>query len=151
MTLLDTNVVIDAQNHKSPFYAWAGGIILGAIAATGAAINAVTLAELCAAERAQAEKVEAEIASAGVHIIDLPVAAAPICGRAYIRYRSARRRSRGGDAPVMPLPRLLYWRACGVDGLEACDARHRTVPALLSKRGTARTMICQSHAGEKMP
>lgn len=104
MTLLDTNVVIDAQNHKSPFYAWAGGIILGAIAATGAAINAVTLAELCAAERAQAEKVEAEIASAGVHIIDLPVAAAPICGRAYIRYRSARRRSRGGDAPAMPLP-----------------------------------------------
>lgn len=124
MTLLDTNVVIDAQNNTSPFYAWAGGIILEAIAATGAAINAVTLAELCAAERAQGGKIEAEMVSAGVHIIDLPVGAAPICGRAYMRYRSARRRSRGGDAPVMPLPdffigahaELMGWKLATRDG-----------------------------------
>jgi predicted nucleic acid-binding protein len=41
---------------------------------------------------------------AGVAIFDLPVAAAVICGRAYGRYRLARRRSGGGEAPSLPLP-----------------------------------------------
>ncbi len=41
---------------------------------------------------------------AGVAIFDLPVAAAAICGRAYRRYRLARRRSGGGEAPSVPLP-----------------------------------------------
>ncbi|MEP6937513.1 MAG: hypothetical protein ABI871_05530 [Chthoniobacterales bacterium] len=36
-------------------------------------------------------------------VLDLPVGAAPICGRAYHRYRSSRRKSGGGRGPTMPL------------------------------------------------
>ena len=40
---------------------------------------------------------------AGIAILDLPVAAAGICGRAYRRYRLARTQSGGGKAPSVPL------------------------------------------------
>jgi predicted nucleic acid-binding protein len=40
----------------------------------------------------------------GIAILDLPVAAAAICGRAYRRYRVARKKSGGGEALSMPLP-----------------------------------------------
>lgn len=40
---------------------------------------------------------------AGIVILDLPVAAAGICGRAYRRYRLARTRLGGGKAPSVPL------------------------------------------------
>ena len=51
MILLDTNVIIDARDDVSPFKAWANKAIENAVAddGEGATINAVTLAELCAA------------------------------------------------------------------------------------------------------
>lgn len=104
MTLLDTNVVIDAQNEGSPFYTWSKRVIAEGISTDGVGINAITLAELCSAARADSEKVQAELHSADISIIDLPARAAAICGRAYRRYRLARRRSGAGKAPSVPLP-----------------------------------------------
>ena len=47
MILLDTNVLIYAFDRDSPFCQWAQETIADAVAGDGAAINAVSLAELC--------------------------------------------------------------------------------------------------------
>ena len=104
MILLDTNVVIDAQNRTSPFFEGSRRLIMQAVETDGAAINAVTLAELCAGKSNIADLVQAELREAGVHLLELPVGAAPICGRAYRLYRLSRRKSAGGRAPNTPLP-----------------------------------------------
>ena len=104
MILLDTNVVIDAQNEGSPFYTWSNQVIAEGISTDGVGINAVTLAELCSAARVDSEIVQAELQTAAIGIIDLPARAAAICGRAYRRYRLARRTSGGSNAPSVPLP-----------------------------------------------
>ena len=104
MILLDTNLVIDAQNEASLFFERSRKLIVEAVATTGAAVNAVTLAELCSGKRNIADLVQAELREAGVQLFDLPAAAAPICGRAYRHYRFSRRKSGGGPAPSTPLP-----------------------------------------------
>jgi len=104
MILLDTNIVIDAQNADSPFFDLAEKLVVDAVAASGAAVNAVSFAELCAGRSDAAVQIQAELQALEIEILDLPAGAAPICGRAYARYRKARRKSRGGDAPAMPLP-----------------------------------------------
>lgn len=104
MILLDTNVVIDAQNQQSAFYAWSNQVIEEGLSTNGVGINAIILAELCTAARVDSDKVQTELHSAAIRIIDLPARAAPICGRAYKRYRLARMRSGGGGASSVPLP-----------------------------------------------
>ena len=104
MILLDTNLVIDAQNDTSPFFERSRKLIGEAVATTGAAVNAVALAELCAGKSNIADLVQTELRGAGIQLFDLPTAAAPICGRAYRRYRAFRKKSGGGDAPLTPLP-----------------------------------------------
>ncbi len=47
MILLDTNVLIYAFDHDSPFCNWAKETIGDAVAGDGASINAVNLAEIC--------------------------------------------------------------------------------------------------------
>jgi predicted nucleic acid-binding protein len=103
MTLFDTNVVIDARDNSSGFGARSAALIAGAVLHEGAAINAIVFAELCVGQTEFAG-VEAELRAAGFHIVDIPAAASPICGKAYTRYRLARKRSKGGDAPSTPLP-----------------------------------------------
>lgn len=110
LILLDTNVVIDAQNTASAFYGWSNQVISEAIATEGVGVNVITLAELCSAERVNSEAVQAELHSAGVRIIDLPARTAHICGQAYRRYRLSRKKSRGGQAPGVPLPDLFSRR-----------------------------------------
>jgi predicted nucleic acid-binding protein len=104
LILLDTSVVIDAQNTASAFYRWSNQVISEGIATDGVGINAITLAELSSADRVDSEAVQAELHSAGVRIIDLPARAASICGQAYKRYRLSRKKSRGGQPPSVPLP-----------------------------------------------
>ena len=48
MRLLDTNVVVYARSESSPFKKWAEEQIAEAVSTEGAALNAVSLAELCA-------------------------------------------------------------------------------------------------------
>jgi len=64
----------------------------------GAAVNAVTVAELCAGDR-HPDKVEADLRNWGMKILDVPAAAASICGQAHRCYTLARRASGGGMAP----------------------------------------------------
>ncbi len=104
LTLLDTNIVIDAQNKGSPFYRWSNEVIADALETGGAAINAISLAELCAAENVKTENIESELALGGIEMLDLPAQAAHICGNAYVRYRKTREKSGGGRAPTIPLP-----------------------------------------------
>ena len=47
MILLDTNVLIYAFDLDSPFCQWSRETIASAVAGDGAAINAVSLAEIC--------------------------------------------------------------------------------------------------------
>jgi predicted nucleic acid-binding protein len=103
MILLDTNVIIDAHYGVGDHRVRAMNLISSAVINNGAAINCVTLAELYAGPK-RGEDIEEDMRRAGVAIFDVPVAAAAICGRAYRRYRLARRRSGGGEAPSVPLP-----------------------------------------------
>jgi predicted nucleic acid-binding protein len=63
----------------------------------------VTVAELCAGDR-HPDKVEADLRNWGVKILDVPAAAASVCGHAHRRYSLSRRASGGGMAPKVPLP-----------------------------------------------
>jgi hypothetical protein len=47
MILLDTNVLIYASTDQSPFLGWARRTIAAGVSEDGAAINAVSLAEIC--------------------------------------------------------------------------------------------------------
>jgi len=103
MILLDTNVIIDAHYGVGDRRVRAMNLISFAVIDNGAAINCVTLAELYAGPK-RGEDIEEDMRRAGVSILDVPIAAAAICGRAYRRYRLARRPSGGGEAPSVPLP-----------------------------------------------
>jgi predicted nucleic acid-binding protein len=103
MILLDTNVIIDAHYGVGDQRVRAMNLISSAVIDSSAAINCVTLAELYAGPK-RGEDIEEDMRRAGVAILDVPIGTAAICGRAYRRYRLARRRSGGGEAPSVPLP-----------------------------------------------
>ena len=118
MILLDTNVVIDALDGEEANHGWAVNQVAGAVAGEGAAVNAVSLAELASGHRRAPEAVEAVLKAWGVNIVDVPAQAAPLCGKAYRQYLLARRSSGGSLAPKTPLPdffigahaELMGWR-----------------------------------------
>jgi predicted nucleic acid-binding protein len=101
--LFDTNVVIDARDQRSVEGARAAELVAEAVQDGGAGVNAIGFAELCVGQPEGAD-VESELLAAGFTVLDLPAAASLICGRAYTKYRLARRRSGGGEAPRVPLP-----------------------------------------------
>ena len=115
MILLDTNVVIDALDPGSPYHAWANKHIVNALSGEGAAVNAVTVAELCAGDR-NPKHVESDLRRWGVQVLDVPAAAATICSRAYRRYALARRASGGGAAPKTPLPDFFIGAHAEMEG-----------------------------------
>jgi len=120
--LLDTNVLIYAFEDGSPHCAWARDTIADAVASGGAAISAVSLAELCVGD-ADAGTVADRVRSWGVAILDVPSAAAEPCARAYGRYRKRRQSKSGTSAPPMPLPdfligahaEIMAWRIATAD------------------------------------
>ena len=103
MTLLDTNVLIYVSDRESRHHEWARLAIAEAVSTDGAAINAVCLAEVCVGER-EPETAADRIRGWGVEILDVPVAAADVCAKAYGRYRERRHRQSGKDSPRIPLP-----------------------------------------------
>ncbi len=103
MILLDTNVLIFAFDTNSPFSKWARDTIANAVAGDGAAINAVSLAEVCVGD-ADPPTVADRIRSWGVEILDVPAAAADVCAAAYLQYRKQRLSRSDIPAPPMPLP-----------------------------------------------
>ncbi len=81
MILLDTNVLIYAFDPESPFCEWARETIAAAVADDGAAIDAVSLAEICVGDEDPATVAD-RVRSWGVDTLDVPAAAAPECARA---------------------------------------------------------------------
>ena len=103
MILLDTNIVVDALDKTQAHHAWSRRQIEDAVVGEGGGVTVVTLAELCAGAR-DPEKVEPELKRLGITVHELPAAAAVVCGKAYCRYVTARRKSGGSAPPKMPLP-----------------------------------------------
>lgn len=103
MIFLDTNVLIYAADHSSPYFRWARETLVDAVTGTGAVINTVVLAEVCVGDLEPAT-VAGRIRSWGVQILDLPVAVAPVGAVAYLAYRRRRTEESGKDAPRLPLP-----------------------------------------------
>ena len=103
MILLDTNVLIYAFDPGSPFCQWARETIADAVAGDGAAINAVSLAEICVGD-ANPPTAADRIRSWGVAILDVPAVAADLCAQAYRQYRKRRSSESGIPVPTMPLP-----------------------------------------------
>lgn len=103
MILFDTNVLIYAFEHQSPYSGWARETIAAAVSGEGGGINAVSLAEICVGD-AEPSTVAQRIRTWGVEILDVPVAAAEVCSQAYLTYRERRRSESGKDSPRVPLP-----------------------------------------------
>jgi predicted nucleic acid-binding protein len=103
MMLLDTNVVIYASDTKSSHCRWARRMIAEGVSGAGAAVNAVSLAEVCVGD-AEPQTVADRIRSWGVAVLDVPAAASEVCARAYLSYRVRRKADSGKDAPALPLP-----------------------------------------------
>ena len=99
MILLDTNVLIYAFDPHSPFCQWARETIVGAVAGDGAAINAVSLAEICVGD-SDPPTVADRIRRWGVEILDVPAVAADLCAKAYrVSIGNVGRRNRGQTGP----------------------------------------------------
>jgi len=103
MMLLDTNVLIYASDAKSSHCRWARRMIAEGVSGAGAAVNAVSLAEVCVGD-AEPQTVADRIRSWGVAVLDVPAAASDVCARAYLSYRVRRKADSGKDAPALPLP-----------------------------------------------
>jgi predicted nucleic acid-binding protein len=116
--LLDTNVVVYARSTNSPFKKWAEGQIADAVSGEGAALNAVSLAELCAEPGINPSVVTRAVTNFGVQIVDVPAAAAARCGDAYRRYRAARAKASGTSAPPIPLPDFFIGAHAELLGVE---------------------------------
>ncbi len=121
MILLDTNVLIYAFTPDSPFYHWARATIADAVTDEGAAINAVSLAEICVGD-ADPSTVADRIRNWGVEILDVPAAAADICSRAYRRYRKHRLSKSEDLVPSMPLPDFFIGAHAMIMGWELATA-----------------------------
>ncbi len=101
--LLDTNVLIYASDERAKLCRWARRMIAEGVSGDGAAVNAVSVAEVCVGD-AEPETVADRIRSWGVVVLDIPAAASEVCARAYLAYRKRRKSDSGKDAPAVPLP-----------------------------------------------
>ncbi len=103
MILFDTSVILDALYEDLEYYRWAKQLISESATTEGAAVNAITVAELCAGDR-NPELVGQDLKNWDIEVLDVPVTAASVCGAAHRKYAMARRASGGGPAPKTPLP-----------------------------------------------
>lgn len=128
MILLDTNVLIYASQPDSPFHAWARDVIVSAVANEGAALNAVSLTELCVGDGSPANVAE-RVRKWGIALLDVPSAAAEECAEAYRHYRGRRFRDIDRPAPTMPLPDFFIGAHAKIMGWELAttdEGRFRT-------------------------
>jgi len=121
MILLDTNVLIYASDAASPFCQWARETIADAVTGDGAAINAVSLAEICVGD-ADPPTVADRIRSWGVAVLDVPAAAAEASALAFRRYRKSRSAGSGKITSPMPLPDFFIAAHAMIMGWELATA-----------------------------
>ena len=105
MILLDTNVLIYAFDPESCFQPWARQVIVDAVAAEGAIINPINLAEVCVGD-SQPDQAGNRIHAWGVESASLPAAAALVRAAAFLRYRTRRARHASKTVTAMPLANL---------------------------------------------
>jgi hypothetical protein len=128
MILLDTNVLIYASDPRSKYCRWARRMIGDGIAGEGAAVNAVSVAEVCVGD-AEPQTVADRIRSWGVAVLDVPAGACGACARAYKVYRKRRKSESGKEAPAVPLPDFFIGAHAEVMGwtlVTADEGRFRT-------------------------
>jgi predicted nucleic acid-binding protein len=121
MILLDTNVLVYAFDPDSPFCQWARETIADAVAGDGAAINAVSLAEICVGD-ADPPTAADRIRSWGVEILDVPAAVADVCATAYRKYRKRWGYRSDTPVPLMPLPDFFIGAHAKIMGWELATA-----------------------------
>lgn len=123
MILLDTNVLICAFDEESQFYEWARETIVEAVAGDGAAINTVSLAEICVGD-SEPTSVAERVRSWGVEVLDLPAATAECCAKAYAKYRKRKVTQSGKTAPATPLPDFFIGAHAKIMDWELATADH---------------------------
>ena len=107
MILLDTNVLIYAFDAGAPMHTWARATLRDASLGEGAAINTVILSELLVGEQSPEAALQ-RLEAFGVHLLDLPIAAAVRGAQAYKLYLENRRQQAElPAAPKSPLPDFL--------------------------------------------
>ena len=121
MILLDSNVLIYASEPGARYRSWATDVIVDAVSAAGAAVNAVSLAEICVGAE-DPDLVIAEIRAWGIEILDIPASAAVLSARAYRAYRERRRRQSARNAPTTPLPDFFIGAHAEVMGYSLATA-----------------------------
>lgn len=124
MILFDTNVFIYSAEPRSGFHAWSRNTIADAVAGQGAGINAVSLAELCVGDE-DPSSVADRIRSWGIGILDIPTAAAEVCARAYLAYRTRRLDESGSSVPRVPLPDFFIGAHAEIMGWPLATADRR--------------------------
>ena len=118
MILLDTNVVIYASEESGPYADWARDLISTTVAGEGAALDAVSLAELQVGA-VDPGSVAITLKSWGIVLVDVPQIASESAARAYREYRD----QSGKETPAMALPyffigahaEVLGWSLATVD------------------------------------
>ena len=143
MMLLDTNVLIYASDEQSHLCRWARRVIAEGVSGDGAAVNAVSLAEVCVGD-AEPQTVANRIRRWGISVLDVPAAASEICARAYSAYRTRRKADSGKHAPPVPLPDFFIGAHAQIMGWSLATAdedRYKTyfpAVALRLPKGTSR-------------
>lgn len=128
MIFLDTNVLIYAFEADSPYRQWATDLIVDATSGDGAFINPIVLAELCVGDP-EPDSVPDRVRSWGVEILGLPAASAPVCAKAFARYRARRQHQSGKAIASVPLPDFFIGAHALVVGAHLATAdteRYRT-------------------------
>ena len=121
MILLDTNVLIYADDHTSPFHSWSRQLIAETASVEEAVANPITIAELCVGED-NPSQVIARLQTWGILLADLPVSTAIICAQSYRQYRNRRTSESGKPSPVTPLPDFFIGAHAAVMGWDIATA-----------------------------
>ena len=121
MILLDTNVLIYAFEPESRFHQLGRETIVDAVAGEGAAINAVSLAEICVGD-ADPTTVADRVRSWGIDILDIPVAAAEVSARAFQLYLRQKKSSTSEARVAVPLPDFFIGAQAEIMGWKLATA-----------------------------
>jgi predicted nucleic acid-binding protein len=128
MTLFDTNVIIYALNPSSPFHKWATQLIAEEALNERAAVNAISIAEVCVGAE-DPGVVADDLIDWGMQMVEVPTNAAVACALAYRSYRARRHEKSGKLSPTLPLPDFFIGAHAEVMGWDIATAdpgRYRT-------------------------
>ena len=108
--LIDTNVIIDAADPESEWYAWSAAQLMRATDSGQAFINPIVYAELAGYADSEAQ-IESILSDMLLKRAELPRKAAFLAGRAFVAYR------RNGGIRSAPLPDFYIGTHAQVAGL----------------------------------